>query len=359
VSFKEHLSERTLESLLKKELPLGGAAGLHLSYCPVCRERKDEIALKLAAQRMWEAYELTDAAAGRHVEDATLRKFWLGELRDDELKKQISAHCVECRDCRRRRELARATLEPVGEGAPAPVGLLSAAASFIRSRPYTTASAVLAAALLVGMYYLLFNRRQTGGLPGDKSGDAVVIVPTVTPRNDNSSPKGPKRDKHDGDISKNVQPSPTPQQDAAPRDLLARAQTLDLKHAPDGTEARSPSEAGVAEKVYLKVKVSRSGPTLLHIGLPANSKKGLYEVSVRDAAYLNKIVAVKGKSTDGASLHVVVDIRGLKPGEYVLRVTRQASKEGGDEYIGDYNLLVKSPAPAGHRPAKSTRASEK
>jgi hypothetical protein len=358
VSFKEHLSERTLESLLKKELPLGGAAGLHLSYCPVCRERKDEIALKLAAQRMWEAYELTDAAAGRHVEDATLRNFWLGELRDDELKKQISAHCVECRDCRRRRELARATLEPVGEGTLAPVGLLSAAASFIR-RPYTTASAVLAAALLVGMCYLLFNRRQTGGLPGDKSGDAVVVVPTVTPRNDNSSPPGSERDKHDGDTSKNPQPSPTPQQGATPRDLLARAQTLDLKHAPDGTEARSPSEAGATEKVYLKVKASRSGSTLLRIGLPANSKKGLYEVSVRDAAYLNKIIAVKGKSTDGASLRVAVNMRGLKPGEYVLRVTRHASKGGGDEYIGDYNLLVKSSAPTGRRPAKSTRASEK
>lgn len=358
MSFKEHLTERTLELLLKKELPLGGAAGLHLSYCPVCREKKDEIALKLAAQRMWDAYELTGAVADRHFEDSTLREFWLGELRDDELKKQISAHCVECRDCRRRRELARATLEPVDEEARAPVGLLSAA-SFVRNRPYTTASAVLAAALFIGTCYFLFNRRQTDGLPGDKSGDAVLVVPTVTPRSDNSSQSGSERDKHDGDISKNVLPSPTPQQDAAPRDLLARAQTLDLKHAPDGTEARSPSEAGVAEKVYLKVKASRSGPTLLRIGLPANSKKGLYEVSVRDAAYLNKIVAVKGKSTDGASLHVVVDMRGLKPGEYVLRVTRQASKEGGDEYIGDYNLFVKSPAPAGRRPAKSTRASEK
>jgi hypothetical protein len=354
VSFKEHLSERTLKSLLKSELPLSGTVGLHLSYCPVCRERKDELTLKLAAQRMWETYELTGAAAGRHVDDAALRDFWLGELRDGELKKQISDHCVACGDCRRRRELARVTLESAAADARAPGSLLSAAPS-VWNRPYATAAAVLATALLVGTFYLSFSRRQTYEPSLDKSNGATVAVRTVTPRNDNSSPPGPEGDERDGHTSANSQPIPTPRQGAAPRDLLARAQTLDLKHAPDGTGARSPGEAGAAEKVYLIVKASRSSPTLLRIGLPTNSRKGLYEVSIREAAYLNKIVAAKARSTDGASLRVAVDMRGLKPGEYVLRVTRQTSEGGGDEYIGDYVLLVKSPAQAS-RPAKSTRA---
>lgn len=359
MNVKEHLSKETLASLLTDGSPneMSRMAALHLSYCTVCREQKNELALELAARRMWEAYERSDSPTEPHVEDIAFRRFWLGELRDEELVRQISRHCVVCRDCRARRELIRA--ESGKERVRARVWALGALAVmagwFIWKKRYYVLGVASAAVLIVTLMPLfLLERRAIDKSPNQAAGNMTAAVPSEAARNYNSARLSPSPGPSFGNSSeiKAPPPRPTPPRAEPTPVLLARAQIIDLNRAPGGAAARAPDDQETGPQSHFKIIASRTGPTLLRINLLRNSKRGAYRVSIRDPAFLGELVPAEGRSPDGASLSVTIDLRNLTAGEYVLRIERRPPG-AGEEYVGDYTVFVDMPASANDRPART------
>jgi hypothetical protein len=360
MNLKEHLSEGILERLLKNELSdeMRSAAGLHLSYCPVCREQKDEFALKLAAQRMWIAYEQSGSPNEPHIADKTFRHFWLGEIRDEDFIKQLSRHCIICRDCRGRREVARTEIEKEDAGTRewALMALMLGVVSGVWKRRRVIGVVIAPLLLLTFLIIKFVPQRETANQPSptNAKGNLVVALPAPAPNNNSSEVKPVQEPpvQSSPQIKAPPQPQASPEE-KAPHELLARAQTIDLARAPDGDGSRSPDDAEEGAKAYYKIVASRSGPTRLRIGLPANSKAGAYNVSIRDPAFLNELVLVKAKSRNGVSLTVFLDTRNLKTGEYVLRITRRDPQADRNEYIGDYHVFVTRQASLSGRPRET------
>jgi hypothetical protein len=362
MNVKEHLSKETLASLLKNELPgeTIRTAGLHLSYCPVCRGQKDELALELEASRMWEAYAQLGAPGEAHVEDSAFRRFWLGELRDEEVIEQLSRHCVVCRDCRKRREMARAEVQR--GRARARVWVFSALAFiagwFVWRRRYHVLGAAAVLFLVIATPLFLLNLRTVNQPPNEANINMAVAVPTQPGRNDNSrqitlSPEPPVNGSPE---IKKLQRRDTPPRPEAGHELLARAQMIDLNRVPEDAPPRSSDDPNGGAESHFKIVASRSGTTRLRIGLPKNSKRGAYYVSILDPAFLDELVLAKGSSRDGLSLPVVINMQNLKEGEYILHIERRPPN-AGKEYVGDYRVLVTKPSPPDDRPAGETRPS--
>lgn len=361
MNFKEHLSEGTLQQLLTNELPEGqkSAAGLHLSYCPVCREQRDELALRLAAQRMWEVHERSGIPGEPHVDNTDFRRFWLGELRDEQRVRQISRHCIACLDCRRKREHVRSELE--GARALTLTGLITAAYRGVVRRRRIIGGVVGGVLISLGAFWLLHKLLAEHRAPNNTTSNMVTSVST----NSNSNAPVPSPTPPQDQPLKNPRRAVTvPRRHAEPppvagQDLLAQAQTIDLTRAPDGAVSRSPEEGDTGEMADFKIVASRSGPTRLKISLPPNSKKGVYYVSLRDQSHLDEIVPAQGRSSDGVSLPVSLNIQNLSEDKYVLRIERPTTESGHPEYIGDFEVVVTNPTSESSRPDQATPASEK
>lgn len=360
MKFKEHLSEGTLQQLLTDELPEGqkSTAGLHLSYCPICREQRDELALRLAAQRMWDAYEQSDMPGEPHVDNMDFRRFWLGELRDEQWVRQISRHCVACLECRRKRERVRSELE--GVRAWTFTALVTAAYRGALRRRRILGGVAVGVVIALGAVWLLSSLSAERQAP-DNTSNKVTSVTRNSESNDPAPPLTPPQDqplknpRRSVTVPKRHAESPP----AARHVLLAQAQTIDLTRAPDGAVSRSPEEGDAVVRIDFKIIASRSGPTRLRISLPPNSKKGVYYVSLRDSAHLGEIVPTKGRSSDGVSLPVSLNIQDLREDEYVLRIERATPKASDPEYIGDFEVVVANPVSETSRPDHETPTSEK
>ena len=163
---------------------------------------------------------------------------------------------------------------------------------------------------------------------------APVPAPTQSVANNNPFPEPPAQHRH---VNKPQTPpqKPTPPLPDVNRQLLARAQEVDLN---DVANFREPESNSVQSN--FTISASRSAPTILRIVLPAHSRRGAYDVSIRDQAFLAELVPAKGKSSDGVNLLALMDLRRLKPDNYVLRVTHRDSRTRHDEYVGDYNVRI-------------------
>src|SRR5687768_3636224 len=113
MNINEHIPDERLGALMRNELPLPLTTNvrLHLSYCPLCQGRRDELWLRHAATRMWDEYEKSEASGDRHFGSDVFEQYWRGEIMDDKLLEHITAHCIICRNCRRRRRDVRLRLE--------------------------------------------------------------------------------------------------------------------------------------------------------------------------------------------------------------------------------------------------------
>ena len=100
----EHIPSEILMNFLSNNETLNAqyrqTVALHLSYCLICQEQYDELTLKEAVNRMWDAYEQSGELEGHHFDDATFERFWQGTIKDKELLRRISEHCIICRQCR-------------------------------------------------------------------------------------------------------------------------------------------------------------------------------------------------------------------------------------------------------------------
>jgi hypothetical protein len=348
---REHLSQGILELLLKNELAGEkiGPAALHLSYCIICREQRDELALKLAVHRMWETYQGTGSSDDSHIDDSTFRDFWRGELRDEEMIKQLSRHCVKCLECRLRRESVRARIEQEAsqsqKSAFTTRTLLAVWIAWKRYPFFASASTALILAIVVALFLQNWHRGIPES-PHNANSDELGLGSTGTARNNNSPQEIPFHGfpPNGSENKSTASRGYTTQRKEHRSNLIARARRIDLAQVPDGADSRSPHDADEGVKTYFRIVPSRSSPTRLHLGLPVNSKRGEYYISIRDPAFLAEIVLAKGKSSDGASLTVSIPMQDLKEDEYVLRIERHINKADNKEYIGDYPILVTRPA---------------
>lgn len=361
MKYKEHLSVGTLHLLLTNELPEGqkNAAGLHLSYCPICREQRDELALQLAAQRMWEAYEQSGAPGEPHIDNSSFQLFWLGQLRDEQLISQISRHCVACLDCRRRRESVREEL--AGARAWALTALISAAYRGAVKRHRLLGG--LAGGLLIALGGVWFLSSPTADrqAPANINGNSIAAVSTNPQSNVPAPPATPIQNPP---LTTPPKVATMPRRRAEParkswQGLLALAQTIDLTRAFDGAFSRTPEGVDAGAGNDFKIVAAKSGSTRLRISLPQNSKRGVYYVSIRDSARLDEIVPAIGRSPDGVSLYVSLNIQNLKEDEYVLRIERASPQTGNREYIGDFEVVLTMTASQSVHPVLETPAAEK
>jgi len=313
VNSTEHLSQQTLELLARSELSESDrvSSGLHLSYCPICRSRSDELALKLVAQRMWTTSPVTDEA---HINIATFESFWFTELVDETVLKTISHHCIVCVECRNLRDLARSNVE---SKRTIFATLILAVIRKVWDRRWLSGLAVGALGILSAialMFALSIPEHQT----------INTLSPTPTPEaRPSTSP-----------------PIAEPKQELTPpNDVLAKVQTIDLAKVPDGDDSRSP-DVPTQTKPDVTVVASNSSPTALRIVLPHNSKKGVYHVSIRDEAFLGAITHTRGVSRNGRILNLSVNLSHIKNGTYVLRLEREAPGTSHREYVGDYEVAV-------------------
>lgn len=354
MTFKEHLSEETVESFLNNGLPKDrkDAIGLHLSYCPICREQRDEVALKLAVQRTRKAYEQSNPPADSHIPGRILRDFWRSKLSHEEIT-NLSRHCIVCRDCSQRREDARIALEneraKSREHAFTILALLAALGVALKKH-YIIASAVLLLAFVTTLF--LWKRQPQpviSHFPNKTKSDEVVAVP-IDPAQNSSSQVGLIQEPSVDSSKKSGKPSgqQARRHNDIPSDLIAQ-----LDYRQEDVYRSSTSQANKAKTIV----ASRSGPTYLGIGLPMNSKKGVYDVSIRDSASVDdEIVSTTGKSPDGVRLFISIKMQNLEADEagsldkYVLRITYRNPETGVSEYIGDYPVRVILQASAGEIP---------
>ena len=335
MNIKDHLSEETLQLYLSGELSgdIKSGAALHLSYCPICRDLKNDLALKFAAQQMWQDYDRSASEDKTHVEENTFRDFWLDRIGDERLLNQIASHCIVCRDCREKREFVRTKIQQ--ERVSVRALLLLAAIARQLTRPRVIAGIVSAAVLLFVLikFWPVRQMPQPHVANKDES-HAPVPVPTQNLANNSPTPEPPAQHPHANKPQTPPHRSTPPHSDVN-RELLAQAQKVDLGEAGD---FRDPENNSV--KTNFTINASRSAPTVLRIVLPAHSKRGAYDVSIRDQAFLAELVPAKGKSSDGVNLLASMDLRRLKADNYVLRITRRDSRTGHDEYVGDYNVRI-------------------
>lgn len=326
VNSSEHLPEQTLSLLLKDEFTpeQRSATRLHLSYCFICRCRRDELVLQLSAQRMWEMFPSAHHDE-EHIDDHTLESFWAGELRDEARLTEISRHCIACADCRQRRELVRSKTQREHEFFLKTVLLAGLRLAWKRRRLLLVALPLGFLTALIVLFAL--NRPQPHQVdtsvpdrkppaPNDKVDQAVNISPKATPT--------PRRTDERTNRS----------------NLLAKAQTIDLRSVSDGAESRSPDDVGREPNRGFTIRASSSGPTRFRIELPQNSKRGVYLISIREPAFLQEIVPAKGGSRDGSSLSLSMNLNGLEEKTYILRLERLAGRSSHKEYIGDYEVIV-------------------
>jgi hypothetical protein len=326
VSSSEHLSQQTMSLLLNDELTPSqrSVARLHLSYCFICRSRRDELVLKLSAQRMWETFPSAHRDE-QHIDDRTFESFWSGELRDEARLTEISRHCIACARCRERRELLSSKTKREHEFLLRTLLLAGLSVAWKRRRLLLVA---LPLGLLTTLIVLFaFNR------PEPPQGDSSAY---------DRKPSAPS-DKVDQAVNVSPKETPTPPtKDVRTNrsNLLARAQTIDLRSVSDGAQSRSPDDAGRESNRSFTMSVSGSGPTRFRFELPLNSKKGVYLVSIREPAFLQEIVPAKGRSRDGRSLSVSMNLSHLDEETYILRLERLTGRSSHKEYMGDYEVMV-------------------
>jgi hypothetical protein len=331
MNIKDHLSDEMLESILagRPSDETGRTSALHLSYCPVCRDRKDDLVLKRTADQMWRSSPPEET----HVKDSVFREFWLGQTLDDELIKQISNHCIACRDCRLKRERVRIQVENERRQVSVWV-LLAATRNGLRRRRRTVLMAFsillsavsIGAALLALKSFLYVQPTQHHSVNNTAQTNQAQnnISPSPTPDQTSQVP-----------ASQPPPPKPTP---ANTGELLAQAQRIDLTKAMDSPEIREPQST--APNPEFPIAGSRSSSTLLRIVLPENSKRGVYNVSIREPAFLGELMSARGSSSDGVNLFVSIDLRRLKTDTYILRITRRDPKTNREEYLGDFNVRI-------------------
>jgi hypothetical protein len=325
-----HLPEKTLHLFVKNELPddMKSVVRLHLSYCPLCQDQREELALKLSVQAMQTAYEISDSPDESHIEDGVFEKFYLEPNRDAALSKQISGHCIVCRDCRSKRDLVYTRIEDQQRRAFA--AIVIATWRFLSWRRVLAGVTVL---FIFGIGWLFLRNRE---ITSNQLLGNVTQHPEIGPSINKPSPE------QTPEPINNNQPTPPAQTDA-PRDLLAQIQSIDLKHASEGAESRASNEQDSGQKSDFKLVPSQSKPTRFSIRLPANSKKGFYAVSILDSAFLNEVVRSKTKSLNGVNLVASINLQGLKPNDYIMRITRRDPESGDIEYIGDYRVFISAP----------------
>jgi hypothetical protein len=99
-----------------------------------------------------------------------------------------------------------------------------------------------------------------------------------------------------------------------PRLIAANRVTIDL----DGVSILR--DANRTESVTMILSASQNQVV---VRLPSGSPKGAYEVSVNDP-FGNSVLSVVGQSEDGVTLHVVLNLKDVKPGKHLVCVTRES-----------------------------------
>jgi len=324
VNSAEHLSEQTLNLLLKDELTpqQRSATRLHLSYCFICRGRRDELVLKLSTERMWTTFS---SAYEEHIDDHTLESFWSGKLRDEARLTEISRHCIACADCRQRREMARSKSKQQYDFLLKTVLLAGMGMVWKRRRLVLVALPLAFLTTLLVLFAL------------NKPGPPQVDSPVVERK---TAAPDQKQDQPIKTLPKETSTPRTTDERTNGSNLLASAQRIDLRSVPDGAESRSPDDVAREPNLRFPIQVSSSGLTHFLIKLPQHSKKGMYLVSIREPAFLQEIAPAKGYSRDGRSLSLSMNLSRLEEKTYVLRLERLAGRSSHKEYLGDYEVII-------------------
>src|SRR5437870_1693084 len=101
MDFEKHIPNEVLACYLRGELDGDErvTTRLHLSYCPSCQLRRDEV---LFADDVYGplVFGSISSVESQHVADAVFTEFWDGAIRNQDEIEAIAKHCVVCVECR-------------------------------------------------------------------------------------------------------------------------------------------------------------------------------------------------------------------------------------------------------------------
>lgn len=353
MSFTQHVSREGLETFLRNEgrEQEKAAVSLHLSYCPICRELRDQVALMHTINKMRTDYERFGLLETQHIEEAVFRDLWSGELKDEAQLEQLSGHCVVCERCHKKRHDAYLTIK--GEAnrrqRRAVVGV-SFLAFLVAARTRRRIGAFLTV-LIVATAGFFFGRK-TSSPPtedhkelGSQLQNIKVTGEMIAQSKDHAM--GLETDRHPQDKVLRTAKIRRKGLESQPRSaLLVSVQKLNLRELPEGYDLRG-AENTQDEGILFRIIPARNQSTKLDIQLPESSKSGLYFVEIQKAVDLDPIVGNSATSVDGIDLQVSLDLRSVPADGYVICITREDKQEREADYLGHYPVVIGKPEDTG------------
>lgn len=378
MDFMQHIPSEVLRVFLRDELPAPqtDVIRLHLSFCPICQEKTDELLIEDVIPQVVVAFEHPTIPRDGHVEERLLEQFWEGKINEESQVERISDHCLACRVCRDKRYEVWLNLrkESLLMKVAAAVGLRVLPELAVRARRHRNTSArrrarrtIIPLLVLVPLAGVLITLKYMGrgdrapmsskvqeqkgaapaALPSPESLQSGTPVDTPTAPSDSSITKA-----GDGVTSVRLrndqrqlrqQPSRVEHVYEA-SEQVDRVQVLNLSDLTADLNVRGTKKEEGATKPPLIIP-SRIGDTHLRIELPENSRKGRYIVSIQDPARLDSSLDEdEDESSDGRQISVALDFRGLSEKEYQLTLMRENEESGDKEFLGYVSVRVLGPS---------------
>lgn len=378
MDFMQHIPNEVLRIFLRDELPAPqkDVVRLHLSFCPICQEQQDELVLDDLVPHVVAVFEQRTFPKDGHIEERVLKQFWKGTIKEESQIERISDHCLSCSVCRDKRYEVWLSLrkESALAKAVAAIGFSILPALAVRSRQRRTRgpkrnvrravisliATLLLAVVLIPVWTYLGREdapplsakvQEQGGAANDAplpiespQMDAPVNTPVPTPSGLVERPA------HIGTSARH-KAKPKPRDATRARvvdttELSGRreeAQNLNFDDSTEDLSVRGADEADTLTKTPSIISLPR-GDTPLLIELPEHSRKGWYEVSLRDLANLDSpLDTYEVESSDGKQIYVLLNLRKLPEKVYQLRITRKDEETGADTELRYMSVLVSRP----------------
>jgi hypothetical protein len=371
MNLQQHVPAKSIREFLRGELskPEKDLVGLHLSYCLVCRQERNEVLLDEANLELCGMANKSLTEASAHIDPIVFTKFWKGQITDPHRLEEISEHCLICETCRlKRHELWRHNRRGVEmqRYLTATLGVFAAIVTVARRRSHVVLAPVALAVLtfsvlilLVGGDAFLPNSLSMASRSDDIPPIDLINLPRVPAmRNsptavvykiNNATRFGELRVIKPPSTKESTSTSPLRTSAGKKSDKLweelARVQLIRLHNPAHNESYRGADTDENQEKRPLPVVISRTESTGIHIQLPEYSKQGRYLISLHETGQMDKRLADDETETaDGKELAVTLDLTKVIPGEYVLLVERETEGSDARELLGFFSVLLIEPA---------------
>ena len=343
MSFTQHLSREGLETFLRNEgrEQEKAAASLHLSYCPICRELRDQLALMHTINQMRTDYERFGLLETQHIEETVFRDLWSGELKDKAQLDQISGHCVVCERCHEKRHDAYLTIKGESNRRKRAVVGVSFLALLVAGSTRRRIGAVLTV-LLVATAGFFFGRKTSSPPTADHKNLSSQLQNTKVTGETIPEPKAERHRYPQDKVPRTAKLRRKVLKSQPPSALLVSVQKLNLRELTEDYDLRG-AEDTQDEALPFRIIPARNRYTKLDIQLPESSKSGLYFVQIQKAVDLGPIVGNSATSVDGLDLQVSLDLRSVPADGYVICITREDKQDRDAEYLGHYPVVIGKP----------------